>query len=113
MEIQQRFDRIAQYLADNFAGGNLAVSKRDIIDDRETELGHEVADVLKVIGREGLAIGRDHIVVDALSDFAAAWGQGFSLASGEDMVTDSENVADIICDYAASLKPTSSAAPSP
>ncbi|MCZ7862470.1 hypothetical protein O9X98_13940 [Agrobacterium salinitolerans] len=99
MDAVQRFDRVADYLLDNFAAGNACVSKDDVIDDHGTILGEEAFAVLALIRKEGVLIGDDNRPTDALDTFVQAWNQGFELASGDDLTDDNEPVSAVLAAY--------------
>ncbi len=98
MDAVQRFDRVADYLLDNFASGNACVSKDDVIDDHGTILGEEAFAVLALIRKEGVLIG-DNRPTEALDTFVQAWNQGFELASGDDLTEDDEPVSAVLAAY--------------
>lgn len=101
MEARERIDRVVAYIADQFAGGWSSVSKLDEIDDAGTLLGKEVDAVLRLARRNGIAVGKDNVVVDALSTMASTWGDGFENASADDFVNDdNDTVKDVILDHA-------------
>jgi hypothetical protein len=113
MDTVERFDRIADYLNECFAGGNASVSKDDVIDDDGTVLGAEAFEVLALIRSEGLLIGGDGNPAEALETFVQSWSQGFDLASGDDLTDSDEPVSSVLSAYRTSprLGHTSSITP--
>jgi hypothetical protein len=101
MDAIERFDRVTDYLLESFSTGNACVSKDDVIDDEGTRLGDEAFAILALIGKEGVLIGGDNRPTEALATFVQAWGQGFELASGDDLTDDGEPVSSVLSDYRA------------
>ena len=113
MDTRERLDRIADYLAESFSGGITSLSRHDVIDDDGTVLGREVVAVVRLARREKLVVGDDNVVVEALDTFADAWGQGFDMASGDDMVTDEETVKEIVMNYVDNAPASPAPTPAP
>jgi hypothetical protein len=99
MTTQERIDKLVEWLATSFAVGDKTMSKDDEYDDAGTTLRAEIRECLQAAAKEKIVLGEDGVVREALATFAAPWGQGFELASGDDLVTDSDTVADVICDH--------------
>lgn len=113
MDTVQRFDRVADYILDCFAAGNTSVSKDDVIDDDGTVLGEEVFAVLWEIRRDRRVIGDDNKPFRALDTLAQAWGDGFALASGDDLTEDDETVSSVLSAYRAAPTPLPARGPAP
>ncbi|MCV9964139.1 hypothetical protein OIU34_19845 [Pararhizobium sp. BT-229] len=113
MDTVERFDRVADYLIECFAGGNASVSKDDVIDDDGTVLGAEAFEVLALIRSEGVLIGGYGNAAEALETFVQAWSQGFELASGDDLTASDETVSSVLASYRTSPRvvPASSITP--
>lgn len=101
MDTVERFDRVADYLIECFAGGNDSVSKDDVIDYDGTVLGDEAFEVLALIRRDAVLIGGDGKPAEALDTFVQAWSQGFDLASGNDLTDGDEAVSSVLAAYRA------------
>lgn len=100
MDTKARIERIVNFLTESFSGGNMSVSREDIIDDAETALGDEVFEIIYAARTERLSVGDGNSVVDALDVFASAWDQGFELANGGDLVSDDGvTIADVLFQY--------------
>ena len=107
--IHERVARVANFLVDDFAGGNNSISCDDVMDEATgLLLKDEIDAILALHPNGGTGSKATDLAIAALSEISGVWESGYELASGEDWVTDNETVADILTSYterAEALKP--------
>lgn len=100
MDTKARIQRVVDFLTESFSGGNMSLSKEDVIDDAGTALGDEVFGIIADARAERISVGDGNSVIEALDVLASAWSQGFELANGGDLVSDDgETVAGVLFQY--------------
>lgn len=99
MDKIDRLHRLVDHLAETFSGGNSSISNDDEIGGG-ANVSREVESMTQSFTDAELDRLGAVSLMEALVTLSEAWGQGYDMASGDDLVNDdNETVQEIVCQY--------------